>query len=311
MSSGGFDLHTHSLRSDGTLPPAAVVEAAAHGGLEGIALTDHDTTAGWDEARGAADVHGIAFIGGLELSTELDSRSVHLLGYWVDPEDAALSEECARLRGERERRARAIVDLLVASGAELDYAAVLAQAGDAPVGRPHIAAAMVAVGLVPDIVTAFDLWLADGGPAWVPKHALHPADGVGLIRDAGGAAVLAHPAISTRDAAVDEGLLDVLTAVGLDGVECDHPGHDEPAAARWRALAVARGLVPTGGSDFHGAAKAVILGERATPARAVAALQERATPPARAARPPGSNPAGGTPAGPHHPTARPERTRSW
>ncbi|HEY8340357.1 MAG TPA: PHP domain-containing protein [Egibacteraceae bacterium] len=270
-----YDLHTHSTRSDGTTAPAVTAALAAEAGLEGFALTDHDTTDGWEEAAAAAAAAGIAFVPGVELSTEVDEQSVHLLGYWIDPEDPALVAECARLRDERRDRARRIVARLQELGVGIDLADVLARAGSAPVGRPHIAAELVAVGAVPDLDTAFTAYLADGGPAYVPKHALDPADGVALIREAGGVAVLAHPGAGERQAPVTPQLVERLVAAGLAGVETDHPAHDPETVARWRRVAAAHDLVATGSSDFHGDHKDVKIGAGTTSADALAALWER------------------------------------
>lgn len=279
----GIDLHTHSTRSDGTTTPAQTVELAAQQQLAGIALTDHDTTEGWDEAADACAAHGLRFVPGVELSTELGGLSVHLLGYFVDPRYGPLRDECDRLRNERLRRAEAMVDKLRDLGVEITMADVLARAGTAPVGRPHIAAAMVVAGAVPDIDAAFDGYLEDGGPAYVTKHALAPTDGVSLIRDAGGVAVLAHPGVSTRDAPVDLALLDQLVSVGLQGVEADHAGHDEPMRNFWRSAARRRTLYVTGSSDFHGTRKEMVIGEATTNPAVVDALEEMAGGPVPAA----------------------------
>jgi len=270
----GVDLHTHSTRSDGVLAPQAVVALAASAGVGGIALTDHDTTDGWDEASDACRRHGLRFVPGVELSTELGGRSVHLLGYWVDPGNDRLRTECDRLRNERLRRAEAMVGKLNALGLPLTFDEVLVQAGDAPIGRPHVAAAMVARGQVADLDAAFDGYLADGGPAYVPKHALAPERGVELIRQAGGVAVLAHPGVSTRDAPVDLALLDRLVAAGLAGVEADHAAHDDDARRYWREAAQQRNLYVTGASDFHGTSQDARLGEAVTPVDVVDALQQ-------------------------------------
>lgn len=208
---------------------------------------------------------------GVELSCEVDTHSVHLLGYWVDPDDERLLAECARLRSERRRRAAEIVDLLQELGAAVDLADVLMHAGTAPVGRPHVAAALVRAGHVPDIDTAFSELLHDGGPAWVPKRALEPVEGVRLLRAAGGAAVLAHPGLSQP--AVTPELVDRLVDVGLGGVEADHAGHDPATRARWRQIATVRGLVATGSSDFHGTRKELRIGDAVTPRRDVERLR--------------------------------------
>ena len=284
MTPRGIDLHTHSTRSDGTTTPASTVALAAQQQLRGIALTDHDTTEGWDEAAQACVDHGLRFIPGVELSTELAGVSVHLLGYFVDPRYGPLQAECDRLRNERLRRAEAMIAKLSQMGVEIGVDDVLAQAGSAPVGRPHIAAAMVQVGAVPDLDAAFDGYLEDGGPAYVTKHALAPTDGVSLIRDAGGVAVLAHPGVATREAPVDLALLDRLVSVGLQGVEADHAGHDEPTRNYWRAAARERTLYVTGASDFHGTRKETVIGAATTQTAVVDALEEMAGGPVPAAK---------------------------
>jgi predicted metal-dependent phosphoesterase TrpH len=280
-----IDLHTHSICSDGTTTPAENVALAVGAGLSGLALTDHDTLAGWVEAAAACERLGLEFVPGIELSTEDNDLSVHVLGYWVDPGHAALAEECARLRDERADRAARILDKLAALGLSLDPAAVAAHAGDAPIGRPHIAKAMVDAGFVGDLGTAFQDYLADGGPAWVVKHALSPEKGVALIRAAGGVAVLAHPG-STAYGVADETLVDRLCAAGLAGLEADHAGHDAETVEHWRKVAVLRDLVVTGASDFHGDGKDVLIGARTTSADVVKELRERAAPVAAGGREP-------------------------
>ena len=271
----GIDLHTHSTRSDGTTTPAETVALAVAEGLRGIALTDHDTLDGWDEAADACARAGLRFVPGVELSTELENRSVHLLGYFVDSGYAPLLDECDRLRNERERRAEAMIAKLNVMGVDISFDAVAARAAGAPIGRPHIAAAMVACGAVADHEGAFDGFIEDGGPAYVPKHALAPEDGVSLIVDAGGVAVLAHPGLSTRDAPVDLGLLDILVAAGLAGVEADHVAHEPDVRKFWRNAAAERNLYVTGASDFHGTRKEFRIGAGTTSAEVVDALQER------------------------------------
>lgn len=270
-----FDLHTHTLHSDGTTTPAENAAMAASAGLTGLALTDHDTVEGWEETAKACSDHGLTFVPGIELSTELDGWSVHILGYWCDPTHPELSAECDRLRNERSRRADAIVSRLGELGMACSIERVRAHAGDAPIGRPHIAAAMVEAGVVPDLTTAFNEYLADGGPAYVPKHALPPAEGVRLIRAAGGAAVIAHPGMDERAAPTGVALVEQLCTAGLAGVEADHPSHDAATAAFWRAFAHERDLLVTGCSDFHGDRKDVRIGERTTASRVVDALRQR------------------------------------
>lgn len=273
-SSVRADLHTHSVRSDGLTPPAALAVLAARAGVGVLALTDHDTTAGWSEAASACRDNDIAFVPGVELSAEAEGRSVHVLGYWVDADDAALVAECARLRGERDRRAAVMVDRLRAAGMDVRLERVRAHAADAPVGRPHVAAAMVEAGAVPDLATAFDVWLAEGRPAYEPKHALHPVEAVALLRGAGGVAVLAHPGAGAQRGAgaVDLDLVDAMAAAGLAGIEVDTPAHDAAVADRWRNAARARHLVVTGASDYHGRPDGSLVGDRWTGADALDAL---------------------------------------
>jgi len=273
-----YDLHTHTVHSDGTTQPEDNVSLAKEIGLAGLALTDHDTVSGWTRMRDACARHGLAFIPGIELSTERDGRSVHLLGYWVDPEDAALADECDRLRHERSRRAEDICTRLDALGVGVDVARVREFAGSAPIGRPHIASAMIAAGHVPDIQTAFDDFLADDGPAYVPKYAVDPVRGLRLLTAAGGAVVLAHPGVSEDGGGpVTPELLAELAEAGLAGVEVDHPAHEPDVAERWRGLAREHDLLVTGGSDFHGERKDLKIGERTTTADTLEHLQALAS----------------------------------
>jgi predicted metal-dependent phosphoesterase TrpH len=266
-----FDLHTHTRWSDGTTTPGTNAALAAETGLRGIALTDHDIIEGWEEMATACARHGLEFVPGVELSTEADGYSVHLLGYWIDPNDDALGQEMARLYGERDRRAATMVAKLCAAGIDVTLDRVRAIADGAPLGRSHVAAALVEAGAVPNIQVAFDKWVGEDGPAYVPKRALLPQAAVKLIVAAGGVAVLAHPGRS----GVSERLLDCLVAAGLAGVEADHSSHTEEVATRWRRRAWQRDLLVTGSSDFHGFRKAVRIGERTTPGEVVEELRAR------------------------------------
>jgi predicted metal-dependent phosphoesterase TrpH len=265
-----IDLHTHTTFSDGTTSPTENAALASDEGLVGLAVTDHDTMAGLQEAAEACRERGLVFVPGLELSTELGGRGVHILGYDVDPDDPDLVAECDRLRNERLRRAQAMVRRLADLGVDVPV-------DDVRNHRPHVAAAMVAAGAVADIGEAFDRFIADGGPAYVSKHALEPERGVALIRGAGGVAVLAHPGLDHRHADVDLALLDRLVAAGLAGVEADHVGHDDQARRFWRQAATERDLVVTGSSDFHGTRKQSRIGEAATPVSVTERLRARAS----------------------------------
>lgn len=276
-----IDLHTHTVFSDGTTTPEENAALAAAAGLSALALTDHDTLDGWDRMAAACRDAGIGFVPGIELSAEADGVSVHILGYWVDPADAALRAECARLRGERERRARVMTARLAERGIPVTWEEVAAVAGGAPVGRPHLAAALVAHGAAADNDDAFRTWLREDGPIHEPKRAPHPAEAVRLIRAAGGAAVLAHPGLTFgglhTDLAATSRLLDRLCEAGLRGLEADHAAHDEQSTVRWRQAAVERALLVTGASDFHGERKAVRIGNRTTPPGVVDELREGTT----------------------------------
>jgi hypothetical protein len=254
-----IDLHVHSTASDGTRPPAAVVARAAQAGLDVVALTDHDTTAGWDEALAEAPA-GLTIVPGAEISCAVrDSRGkgvigLHLLAYLFDRDEPVLAEELALLRDDRRRRAREMVERLQQLGVPVEHTAVERLAGDGVVGRPHIAQALVEVGVVPDAASAFTAeWIGDGGRAWVAKHALDPIAAIGLVKNAGGVTVFAHPAASSRGRVVDDSVVTAMAAAGLDGLEVDHPDHDGAARTRLRALAADLGLQVTGSSDDHGA----------------------------------------------------------
>jgi predicted metal-dependent phosphoesterase TrpH len=275
-SDGGFDLHVHTTCSDGTEEVEDVIALAASTGLDGLAITDHDTTAGFDRARDAAEQHGLELVLGTEFSAELDGWSVHVLGYDIDPGDAALVAELDRLRGERTGRARRIVERFNDLGIAVAFERVAAIAGDAPIGRPHIAAAVVEAGGAATEREVFDRFLADGGPAYVAKHAVTPLAAVGLLRAAGGLPVLAHPGIrgpADGPPVITDELIEELAAAGLAGLEADHPDHDEPTRRRFRDLARALGLVVTAGSDYHGDAKPNRLGEARTARGALEALR--------------------------------------
>src|SRR5689334_11795864 len=232
------DLHVHSSASDGTDPPAEVMRRAALVGLDVVALTDHDTVAGLAEARAAAGP--VTLLPGMELSCRLDGRSLHMLAYLFDPDRPELAAELARIRDDRVLRARAMVDKLAGLGVDISWEQVAAIAGEAVVGRPHIARAMAASGAIASPREAFTRdWIADGGRAYVDRYALDPARAIGLVREAGGVAVLAHPRAG-RDTWVTDEQVTRLAAAGLAGVEVFHP--DQSDAERARLLALASGL---------------------------------------------------------------------
>jgi predicted metal-dependent phosphoesterase TrpH len=252
-----IDLHTHSTVSDGTDQPAELVRAASAAGLDVIALTDHDTFDGLEEAHTVASGLGLGFLAGMEMSTERDGRSVHVLGYGCHPDAAALSAELRRVRAGRDGRLPAMLAKLAELGMPLTPAEVRAQAGESPsLGRPHVADAMVARGYVSDRDEAFARWLGDDGPAYVDRYATPVERAIDLIHGAGGAAVIAHPWGRGRRADLPEAFLALLVDVhGLEGIEVDHPDHDAATRAELREVAGRLGVLATGSSDYHGNCK--------------------------------------------------------
>jgi predicted metal-dependent phosphoesterase TrpH len=248
-----IDLHTHSTASDGTESPAEVMRRAHEAGLDVVALTDHDTLAGHDEARAELPSR-LKLLTGMELSCMLAGRSVHMLAYAVDPADAALAAECAAVVAARDDRARGMVERLAELGVDITWPQVAALAAGGVVGRPHIARAMVAAGAIDRPDQAFSPeWIGAGGRAYVSRYAPDPVAAIGLVRAAGGVAVLAHPdAVSPAERLSDEEIAG-LAAAGLGGLEVDHPDHDDSGRRRLGALAAGLGLVRCGGSDDHGA----------------------------------------------------------
>jgi predicted metal-dependent phosphoesterase TrpH len=289
-----IDLHTHSSVSDGTDRPDALVQRAARAGLAVVALTDHDTFDGWSKAIGAARSAGITVVPGVEMSTTLHGAGIHVLGYLPDPDYRPLDDELARIRADRADRLHALTQRLTELGMPLTVADVLVAAGEATtLGRPHVADAMIAKGYVRDRRAAFSKWLAAGGPAFVPKYAPPTVDAIGLIRAAGGVAVLAHPWGRGSRQIVDAEVLDELAAAGLGGIEVDHVDHSEAARAGLRKLAAEFDLIVTGSSDYHGRGKAGHhLGTHTTDVEEYHRLVELAAETARGAGRVGPRPAG-------------------
>ncbi|HET6825596.1 MAG TPA: PHP domain-containing protein [Amnibacterium sp.] len=273
----GVDLHTHSRVSDGTETPAEVVEQAVAAGLPAIALTDHDTTAGWAEARDAAVRTGLGLLPGVELSTRLGWRSVHVLGYLVDPEHPGLIAETARIREARRSRARRIVDR-IGVDYPLAWSDVLAQTTPgSTVGRPHIADALVALGIESDRSAAFAGILHPRRGYIEPHYAPTPQAGVRLIRAAGGVPVLAHPGAAGRDRVLGEDVVAELVDDGLFGLEVYHRENTPDGRERVAELAALFGLAVTGSSDYHGSGKPNRLGENTTAPEVVARIIAEAT----------------------------------
>jgi predicted metal-dependent phosphoesterase TrpH len=257
-----IDLHCHSTASDGTLTPAELVIAGAKAGLDVMAITDHDTTGGW-QAAAEARPEGLRLVRGAELSCRWygvrPSIPLHLLAYLFDPTEPRLEADLARIRLNRERRAERIVELLRADGVDISWPEVRGYAQGGSVGRPHIAQALIRAGLVTTTDEAFaSRWL--GARYFVPKADLDVFDAVRAVRAAGGVPVFAHPRATTRGRIVPDELIIELAGAGLFGLEADHGDHTPAERAYVRALAQKLGLVVTGSSDFHGTNKTVQLG---------------------------------------------------
>ncbi|MEX2275886.1 MAG: PHP domain-containing protein [Actinomycetota bacterium] len=261
----GIDLHVHTNRSDGTLTPTEAVELAAERGLDTIAITDHDTTDGLQEAAAAGERLGVAIVPGIEFSTEYEGSSLHVLAYWADPADPALVVELRRLNDTRFRRGEQMVAKLQELGYPIEFDRVREIAGDNLIARPHVAQAMVEAGIVPDEKSAFtDEFIADGGRASVPKHALHPTDALALIRDAGGVCVIAHPGMWKGNGSVPDELIEEMATGGMVGIEVDHPDHDPDMRERYRTMGERLELVITGSSDCHGERYGFRMGSETT-----------------------------------------------
>jgi predicted metal-dependent phosphoesterase TrpH len=252
-----IDLHTHSEVSDGTDTPTQLVAAAAQAGLATIALTDHDTFAGIDEAVAAGEVYGVRVLPGVEISTELNGISVHLLGYGADPNEAGLAAALEELRRSRAARTPQMLAALAALGMPIDPEILREEVGESPsVGRPHIADAMIRQGYLANRGEAFDGYLAVGGPAYVPRFHTPLPQAIDLIHRAGGVAVIAHPWSRQSWQVLDEQALSGLALEHrLDGIEVDHHDHDAETRAKLRQIADRVGLLATGSSDYHGTGK--------------------------------------------------------
>ena len=238
-------------------------------------MTDHDTTAGWQQASAGLPA-GVELVRGAEISCAADGISLHLLAYLFDPGEPVFAAARERLRDSRRTRAQRMVASLAEAGTGVTWEQVQALAGGA-VGRPHVAQALVAAGLVPTLADAFSPeWIGTGGRHWAGKLELDAREAVGLVRAAGGVAVFAHPGAAARGRTVGDEVVAGLAAAGLAGIEVDHVDHDEAARTHLRGLAAELGLVATGSSDFHGANKTVALGAHTTSEQAYEALVAQA-----------------------------------
>lgn len=243
-----IDLHTHTTASDGSLTPEALIDAACAAGLRVLGITDHDTTAGFERVTDAAAGAGMELVPGIEISAVADGRDIHVLGYFIDPSSPLLRAFLERQRQDRLRRVEEMTRRLAALGCPINSDALLsAAAAGRSVGRPQIAAALVAAGYVQTRDQAFERFLEHGGPAYVPRQGATPEDVIGIVHAAGGLASLAHPGVTRRDDRIA-----ALAAAGLDALEARHSDHDAITEQRYRDRAGDLGLLVTGGSDFHG-----------------------------------------------------------
>lgn len=273
-----IDLHTHSADSDGTERPGDVARAARAAGLDVFALTDHDTTSGWQEAGDAAAAAGISFVPGMEIScTTGDGISVHLLSYLHDPEEPALLAEIESSRSSRLTRAARMVELL-SEDYPIDWDIVREHVHDgATVGRPHIADALVTVGVVESRSAAFASVLSSRSRYYVAHHAPDPVHAVRLVRAAGGVPVFAHPLATARGRVVGPEVFEAMIDAGLAGLEVAHRDNPEDARARLVRMASEHDLLVTGSSDYHGSGKPNRLGENLTSVQSLVRIEEQAS----------------------------------
>ncbi len=254
---GGIDLHIHSTASDGTCSPSEILQMASDLGLKAIAITDHDTLEGGREVlRGPLPSEPL-FLNGVEISTKAPEGfsmggSLHILGYGVDIDDAPLQQALLELQQARDSRIPRIVARLNQAGVPITMEAVLAHVGDGSPGRPHVARAMIQMGVVADVDEAFDRYLSKGQSAYVDKYRIPCREALALIHGAGGVAVLAHPYLVPGGQEALTGLIRTLCDMGLKGVEVYYPEHSPQAMALYLALARRFDLLVTGGTDFHG-----------------------------------------------------------
>ncbi|VXB11061.1 PHP domain-containing protein [Aeromicrobium sp. 9AM] len=251
-----IDLHTHSDRSDGTDSPTELVENAKAAGLDVVAITDHDSTEGWKDADKAAKRVGITLVHGIEISTKLDGRSVHLLGFEFDPRHKELLRELRKVIDGRNSRLPATLERLRGLGIDITADDVRARSANAAAtGRPHVADALIDLGVVKDRAEAFDRYLKPGRPAYVDRYAADLPTAIGLVKAAGGKAVLAHPWSRGSHRVLTRDRIGALKEQGLDGLEVDHNDHGAEDRAALRQIARELDLVRTGSSDYHGTGK--------------------------------------------------------
>lgn len=244
------DLHLHTHFSDGTFSPEELAGHGARLGFAAMALTDHDSVEGCERMGAACAAAGIEFIPGTELTAELDDTELHLLGYFLDTHNEKLLTEIAKFQTVRQQRIHQMVARINDMGVPLAAEAVFALANCKSPGRPHVARAMIKAGLVKNLDEAFERFLKKGRPAWVPKAKISALEGMELIHQAGGLAVMAHPGLNRTD-----DIIPALVEAGLDGIECFHTKHSTAMSDRYLEIAGKYHLLVTGGSDCHGFSK--------------------------------------------------------
>ncbi|QLG39482.1 MULTISPECIES: PHP domain-containing protein [unclassified Paenibacillus] len=260
QSNGRCDLHTHSQASDGMQPPAENVKLAKQRGLSAVALTDHDTVAGVAEAQQAGREYGVDVVAGVEISTRAGGKDIHVLGYYVNTEDEKFLDRLRGLREAREERNHLIIAKLQELGLEISWQEVIDGLGrplepDESIGRPHMADVLVRKGYAADMRDAFNRYLAEGQPGFVSVPRVAPEDACQWIKDAGGAAVIAHPGLYGDDELVRR----ILEDSRPDGIEVVHSDHGPEEERRYAELAQEFGLIQTGGSDYHGVRQGVVF----------------------------------------------------
>lgn len=249
MSKSKFevDLHCHTTASDGLLKPSEIVERAYNKGLKAIGITDHDTIDGWQDAENSADRLPIQIIKGIEINTDWQQREIHILGYLMDQNSFSFNSRIKDLQQKRILRVKEILNKLELLSIDITFDEVRGYAKGNSIGRPHVAQAIIDRGYVGDFREAFDRYLRVGAPAYVPRYKLTPAEAIGMIREANGVAVLAHPGVQKIEKEI-KGWVEH----GLQGIEVYHPDHSLEDSARYHIMTQKLGLISTGGSDFHG-----------------------------------------------------------
>ncbi len=242
-----IDMHTHSTASDGLYTPSALVDYAIEKGLSGIAITDHDTIDGIEEAiKRATQYNGFIIVPGIELSAEYNNEEVHILGYMIDYKMESFKDILKNLQERRNDRARKIIKKLNTIGFDINYEDILGITQKGAIGRPHIARILVAKGYVKNNEEAFEKYLVKGCPAYVPREKLSPEDAIDIIKMSGGFSVIAHPGLLNAKAT-----LDYLLGLNIDGIEVYHSDHTLDMSKEYLEIAKKNNLLITGGSDFH------------------------------------------------------------